>query len=96
MKVRYTPRAQADLDAIFMYLDQRAPAAALSVKELLERRIASLANFPLAAPVTDEPDVRELTVVRYPYKIYYEVAAEEVRVLHIRHTSRRPWTGENE
>ena len=92
MKVRYTPRAQADLDAIFIYLDQREPTAAQSVKELLERRIAGLADFPLAAPLTDEPDVRELTIVRYHYKIYYHLAGEEVRVLHIRHTSRRLWT----
>lgn len=96
MRVRYTLRAQADLDAIYTYLDQRTPSAALSVKELIERRIASLADFPFAAPATDQPDVRELTIVRYPYKVYYEVSGEEVWVLHIRHTSRRPWSGEAE
>jgi toxin ParE1/3/4 len=91
MKVRYTLRAQADLASIFTYLDQRAPAAARSVKALLEWRIASLAEFPFAAPRTDEPCVRELAIIRYPYKIYYEVAGDEVWVLHIRHTARRPW-----
>lgn len=95
MRVRYTPRAQSDLDAIYTYLDQRAPAAALSVKELLERRIASLADFPLAAPATDEPNIREMTIVRYPYKVYYELAEDEVWVLHIRHTSRRPWRSDD-
>lgn len=93
MRVRYTLRAQADLDAIFAYLDQRSPAAALSVKALIERRIATLADFPLSAPATDEPDVRELTIVRYPYKVYYEVSGQEAWILHIRHTSRRPWGG---
>jgi len=95
MRVRYTLRAQADLDAIYTYLDQRTPSAALSVKHLIERRIASLADFPLAAPVTDDPDVRELTIVRYPYKVYYELSGEEVWILHIRHTARRPWSGED-
>ena len=94
MKVRYTLRAQADLDSIFTYLDERAPMAARAVKALLERRIASLADFPLAAPRTDEPGVRELTILRYPYKVYYEVADEEVWILHIRHTARRPWEEE--
>ena len=42
------------------------------------------------APATDEPGVRELTLARYPYKIYYEVADEEVRILHFRHSQRRP------
>lgn len=95
MKVRYTPRAQADLDAIYTYLDQRTPAGARAVKELIERRIASLADFPHAAPATDDPGVRELTIIRYPYKIYYEVSDEEVWVLHIRHTARRPWFDED-
>lgn len=96
MKVRYTLHAQADLDEIYRYLDQREAAAAISVKQLIARRIASLGTFPLAASATDEPNVRELTIVRYPYKIYYEIAHDEVWVLHIRHTSRRPWRGDEE
>jgi len=96
MKVRYTPRAQADLDTVYAYLDQRAPVAAIAVKQLIERRIESLAAFPFVAPATDHPAIRELTVVRYPFKIYYRVAGDEVHILHIRHTSRRPWTDERD
>jgi plasmid stabilization system protein ParE len=29
--------------------------------------------------------------VQHPYKVYYEVEGEEVWILHIRHTARRPW-----
>jgi toxin ParE1/3/4 len=96
MKVRYTLRAQADLDTIYTYLDERAPVAARSVKELIERRVASLADFPLAAPETDQPNVRELTLVRYPYKIYYEVHDDEVWIIHIRHTPRHPWSANDD
>lgn len=94
MRVRYTLRAQSDLDAIYAYIDQRAPAAARSVKELIERRIARLADFPLMAPETDEPGIRELTILRFPYKVYYEVIGEEVWIIHIRDARRRPWIGE--
>ena len=90
MKVRYTPTARNDLEAIYLFLDKRSPATAQVVKRTIERRIAQLADFPLIAPVTDIPDVREMTVVRFPYKIYYLVDNDEVRILHIRHTSRRP------
>jgi toxin ParE1/3/4 len=96
MRVRYTLRAQSDLDAIYTYIDRRTPTAARSVKELIERRIASLANFPFMAPETDEPGVHELTIVRYPYKVYYEVEGGEVWIIHIRHSSRRPWTGDDD
>ncbi len=91
MRVRYTRRAQSDLEFIYTYLDQRAPAAARAVKELIERRIAGLADFPLLAPETDELGIRELTIVRYPYKIYYEVVGEEVWIVHIRDARRQPW-----
>jgi plasmid stabilization system protein ParE len=41
--------------------------------------------------VLNETGVRELVVVRYPYKVYYEIAGDEIRVLHIRDARRRPW-----
>jgi addiction module RelE/StbE family toxin len=91
MRVRYTRRALSDLVSIYTYLDQRAPAAARAVKELIERRTASLADFPLMAPETDEPGIRELTIVRYPYKVYYEVVDDEVWIIHIRDARRQPW-----
>jgi plasmid stabilization system protein ParE len=91
MKVRYTLRARADLAAIFSYLDERSPAGARSVKALIERRIARLGEFPFIAPMTDEPGVHELTLVRYPYKVYYQVEGDDVWIVHIRHAARRPW-----
>jgi toxin ParE1/3/4 len=91
MRVRYTLRAQRDFDSIYTYLDQRAPAAAQSVKNLIERRIAGLADFPFMAPETTESGIFELTIVRYPYKIYYEVEGNEVWILHIRDSRRQPW-----
>ena len=94
MKVRYTLRARDDLDAIYTYLEERAPVAAQSVKDLIERRIAGLADFPRMAPATDEAGIYELTIVRYPYKVYYEIAGDEVWIVHIRDARRRPWGGE--
>lgn len=90
MKVRYTPRARDDLQAIYFYLDQVSPSGAKSVKQTLERRIRLLGDIPFIAPATDEPGVYELSIVRYRYKVYYRVENDEVRIVHIRHTSRRP------
>ncbi len=90
MKVRYTLRARADLEEIYGYLQERSPAAAKSVISTIERHIGWLADFPHMAPETDEPGVHELTLARYPYKVYYEVGRGDVRILHIRHARRRP------
>jgi plasmid stabilization system protein ParE len=60
MKVRYTLRVPADLDAIYTDLDQENPTAAQAVKDVIERRIRQLGRFPLMAPVTDEVAVLDL------------------------------------
>jgi toxin ParE1/3/4 len=91
MRVRYTLRAQADLNGIFSYHDARNPAAAQSVKNTIERRISLLEEFPRIAPETDTRGVYELTIIRYPYKVYYEISDDEVWILHIRDARRRPW-----
>jgi addiction module RelE/StbE family toxin len=96
MRLRYTPRAQADLDIIYGFIDRRNPEAARAVKEIIEHRIAWLADFPLIAPETSKHGVRELTIVRFPYKVYYAVRGDELWIIHIRHTARRPWRGADE
>lgn len=90
MRVRYTPRARSDLQAIYDYLDQVSPASARMVKQTLERRIGLLGDIPFIAPATEEQGVYELSIVRYPYKVYNRIENDEVRIVHIRHTSRRP------
>jgi toxin ParE1/3/4 len=91
MRIRYTMRARADLAAIRSYLRERNPRAAAAVMAAIRGHIGWLADFPLIAPETDEPGVRALPLVRFPYRVYYEITGEEVRVLHIRHTRRQPW-----
>jgi len=89
-EVRYTLRARADLAAIFADLTGRSPSYAQAVRQEIRHRIGQLTDFPQMGPATDEPGVRELTLIRYPYKIYYEAGAEEVRILHVRDARRRP------
>jgi len=91
VRIRYTVRARADLAEIRSYLLERNPRAAAAVMAAIRQRISWLADFPLMAPETDEPGVRALPLVRYPYQVYYDVAGEVVRILHIRHTRRQPW-----
>ena len=91
MKVRYSVRAIAELEAIAAYLRPRSPRAADTLVQAIKARIAKLEHSPWMGPATDEQNARELTVIGYPYKIFYEVEGEEIWIVHIRHTSRRPW-----
>jgi hypothetical protein len=42
------------------------------------------------APPVDRAGHRRLPVLRYPYVVLYRIAADELLILHIRHTARRP------
>jgi toxin ParE1/3/4 len=91
MRVRYTRRARADLEAIHRFLHERSPRAAEHVMATLGERIADLARWPRKAPRTDEPGLHVLFIGRYPYKVFYEIEEASILVHHIRHTARRPW-----
>jgi addiction module RelE/StbE family toxin len=88
MRVRYTPEAFADRERIIEYLRARSPSGARNVAASIRDAVAQLGDHPHSGYRTDDPQVRVIFIVRYPYKIFYRVR-ETVEILHIRHTSRR-------
>jgi toxin ParE1/3/4 len=91
MRVRYREQALADLEAIFRYLDERRPAGARRVIDAIHAAIMQVADRPLSARKTSDPAIRVKIVGRYHYKIFYQVDADEIDILHVRHGARRPW-----
>jgi toxin ParE1/3/4 len=89
MKVRWSETALAQLDDIFLYIYERNRSAALAVAKRIEDLAALLGEFPLVGHLTDEAEVRVLPVVRYPFLVFYAIdnAADEVVILHVRHTA---------
>jgi toxin ParE1/3/4 len=92
MKLVYSRRALTDLAEISTYYTASAsPAIAASIGRRLEEVIARISRAPESAPkVSQRSRVRVVTVVRYPFRIFYRVRQDTVDILHIRHTSRRP------
>lgn len=95
MKVRYSPRALAQLEEIHKYIAEYNPRAAAAVVARIQDLCEKLGEFPGMGAATDHPGVRMVPVVRYPYLIFYVVVAQssEVRILRIRHGRRRPLPG---
>lgn len=91
MKLQFTSRAGADVEEVYNYLIQRSPSGARNVLKAIYDALNFIAEHPYASEQTDNPQVRASVVRRYPYKIFYSIVGETVRILHIRHTSRRPW-----
>jgi plasmid stabilization system protein ParE len=95
MKVEYSNRAIADLhkisaDSRRSYGDRTAEALGLRVRAVIDR----ISTDPLSAPeIEQRPGMHVVPLIRYPFKVFYRVLDGRVRILHIRHTARRPWSG---
>jgi plasmid stabilization system protein ParE len=54
MRVRYLPRAFADLEAIHSYIAKHSPEAAVQVAGAITKSISGLAEFPEIGQAVDE------------------------------------------
>lgn len=80
-----------DLAEIGDYLAERNPAAAASVERRIRAVVDLVARFPASGPILEErADVRVMPLGNYPYRIFYTAFADELIILHIRHTAREP------
>ena len=89
MRLVYPAPAWAELVAILERTAREFPAS----YDNLVRRIRMIERrrklWPHGARrLTRRPDVLVVPLIRYPFKLYYRVAAAVVEVLHIRHTGR--------
>jgi plasmid stabilization system protein ParE len=74
---------------IFGYLAELNPHAAAQVAARLIEAGDTLASFSHRGRRVAKSDMREL-VTAYPYIIRYRITRDEVRILRVRHTARRP------
>jgi toxin ParE1/3/4 len=95
MRVEYSKRAITDLRKIAAYhLRSDDPQVAAAIEQRIRATIVRIARSPDSGPpVVQRPGVRVALVLRYRYKIFYHVMGETIRIVHIRHTARRPWEG---
>ncbi len=87
-RLEISARARDDLAKIRAYIKEADPAAATRVGQHLSSRIKRLAFYPEIGVPTLREAFRILQPTRYPYRIYYAVLDDTVRILHVRHTSR--------
>jgi plasmid stabilization system protein ParE len=92
MKLRLSRRATSDLHEIIDYLNMQNPGAAKRVRAALEAALNILTSFPNIG-VVQQRNVRKYILPRFPYLIYYSIAdrEQEIRIVTIRHTARRPF-----
>lgn len=98
MKVRYSRRAVYDLESIREYLNERSMRGAANVLAAIYLSIEFIRRNPQASEKTVIAGVRAKAVRKYRFKVFYRIAASDdtIEIVHVRHTSRRPWRGEGE
>jgi plasmid stabilization system protein ParE len=89
MRVIWTRAAVRDVQSAHDYLVDFNPTAAMRVAEALYRAGDGLAHFPRRGRPVAGTDMREL-VASYPFIIRYRVNGDEVVILRVRHSTRRP------
>ena len=90
MRLRWTKRADRDLEEIAAYIGQDSPAAAIRViLELIDQAEALLPDHPAIGRPGRVLGTRELVFGDLPYIIAYRVRERDVEILRVLHSSRR-------
>jgi plasmid stabilization system protein ParE len=93
MKVRYTPRAFADRELIFDYLEKRSPAAAREMHAFIDTQVNTLATLPERHPVVKELGESALARPLSLSRLLPNPAGRSGHPAYSPRYARRPWTG---
>lgn len=93
----FAPQAQEDLENVVEWLSAKAPEKVSEWIASLRADIDTLRTMPERCPYAPEnglwgnEELRQLLFLRYPskYRVIFTVHKDTVRILHIRHGSRR-------
>lgn len=93
MRVEYSKRAISDIRQIAAYYSRSGnPVVAERIVARIQEVVTQITGSPLSGrSVVQRPGVRVVLLINYRYKIFYRVAGDTIRIIHIRHTSRRPY-----
>lgn len=87
MRIRWTPPAAADMQAISDYLKDHRPQYRQPTVRRLYERIRALKDAPyMGKPGTIE-GTRELLFTPLPYIVVYRVSGQDIEIWRIYHTS---------
>src|SRR2546423_13900159 len=93
MRLEFHPLARSDASRIMDYYeDAGGPEIADEFYSELGSFLRKAVNSPEGYAIR-ERDVRRVNLVKFPFHFLYRIVGERVRVLAIRHHSRRPSLG---
>jgi plasmid stabilization system protein ParE len=93
-RVVFEPEASRELEASALWYEAQRSGLGLAFLAAVDRTLDHLATWPgagtLVPGVPAHLEVRQMPIVRFPYRVAYLVTSQELRVLAVAHTRRRP------
>ena len=90
VKVKWLGTAIRNLDAAIECIAREDPGIANEMYAHIRKHVAVLAKHPEMGGPGRVFGTRELVIEKYPYIIPYRVRENEVQILRVFHTSRKP------
>jgi plasmid stabilization system protein ParE len=91
MRVVFTDEALHDLDEILTFVAAHYPTIVSPFQQRLRTVLRRIGSWPKSAEeVEQRPGVRMVPLVRFPYKVFYQVTGDAVEILHVHHAARQP------
>jgi plasmid stabilization system protein ParE len=90
MRLRYTRPALADLDTILGYVAVHSPQSAARIHARIAAVLDLLVDYPHIGSRTDDPSIRRIPTLPYPYLVFYEITGNEIVIHAVRHAARDP------
>jgi toxin ParE1/3/4 len=90
VRLRYTLPALADLSAILDYIAAHSPQGARRVQARIQSLTDLLLQHPNIGRRTNDPAIRRMTTMPYPYLVFYEATETEIIIHAVRRAARDP------
>jgi plasmid stabilization system protein ParE len=91
MRLRLHRRAVEEIEYEVEYYDERQLGLGEALEDEIDAALSLIVQFPEAAPSwKDRSDLRVAVLDRFPFTLPYLIMGDEVAVLALAHTSRRP------
>ncbi|USX11029.1 type II toxin-antitoxin system RelE/ParE family toxin [Paraburkholderia fungorum] len=85
MRLEWSAFAIEDRDAIFDYIEEDRPRAAVVVDDRIRTQVRQLLQFPETGRPGRIEGTRELVISRTPYIAAYRITGDTVRILRVLH-----------
>ena len=91
MNLRIHRLAVAEIDRQVDYYESRQPGLGSELEDEIDAAFSLILQFPEAAPQwRDRLDRRVAVLDRFPFTLPYQITQQDIVVLALAHTSRRP------